>query len=139
MREQEWGFRGTELVTTKSESDRFLILAKDLAHGGGDLADGRTALHSFKNRRHKIRARAGVILHTIKRGLPACSIATCAQCLQALDLFPLQGFVDALDGDGWLFVTREAVDADDRSLAGIDCALVFIRGVLNFLLEGETI
>src|SRR5271170_7221891 len=53
----------------------FLILARHIAHGGGEFVHGSVALDIFEDREHPVCTHAGVVEYYIDRDPPAAGIA----------------------------------------------------------------
>ena len=84
--------------------------------------------------RHEVSARTGRALDPLQSRLPRARISPQTQRAQPLHLLALKRLVDALNGDGLFFVYNEAIYADDYRLLAINLLLVFVSGVLDFLL-----
>ena len=63
------------------------------------------------------------------------SIAANPQSAQPFHLLAFQGFVDVQRRNGFFFFHGEAVDSYDHSFVAIDLLLIFVGGVLDFLLH----
>src|SRR5271170_1957104 len=100
-----------------SDDHRFLILAKDLAEGVGNFADG------------------GVGFDGVEGCGGLCAVAFGAQGLYASYLRALDFGIDAQRGNGTFFFRDEIVNAYYDLFFGFDGALEFVGGFLDFPLD----
>src|SRR5262249_38667105 len=112
----------------------FVIFAEDASHGVGDFADSGAGFDRVENSRHEVLAGLGGVTNRRDSALPRSGIAFGAQGADTLDLLALERLVDSLNRDWILVLLRKAVHADDRCFSMIDSSLIFVGGVLDFLL-----
>src|ERR1700733_9854008 len=115
--------------------DGLVILAVDVPHGVGNLADGPMRFDGFNDDRHHVACAASGFFHTLQCSRTLHWVALGSQSAQTFHLLALQRLVDPLQGDSLFFAYAEGVDSDHDRLFVIDGALIFVSCVLDFLLN----
>ena len=106
-----------------------------MPHGVGDLADRGMSFHGFHNHRHQIAGTTRGVFHGFHGGLPLGLIAFRSHGAQAFYLLALQRFVDVLQRNRFLVLQCKAIHPDHDCFLLIDGLLIFVSGVLDFLLH----
>src|SRR5947209_551016 len=123
-----------ESASSTSDHHRLSVLSEDAPKRIRNFANGSGGFDSLEDAWHEVCTRAGCFFDRFERSFPGLLIAAGPHRAYALHLFAFEGLVGLEDGN-WLFlVNGKLIYAHNCSLPTFHLLLVFVGGVLDFLL-----